>query len=448
MARRRRKKIPQEPFTVEIEGQSHDGRGIARLDGKTIFVDAALPDEAVVCQYTARNRRFDEAKTLEVVKSSDLRVEAKCAYFGLCGGCSLQHMSSDAQMELKQGTLLEQLAHFGGIENAEVIEPLLADQWHYRRKARLAVRYVRKKEKVLVGFREKRNHFVANIDFCEILDTKVACLIEPLSELIGQCEAKDQIPQIEVAVGDEAVALVFRHLEPLCDEDMQKLLNFCKAKQVHFYLQSGGPNTVIKVWPEDSDQRLYYQLAEQQLRFGFHPMDFTQVNAGINVTMIQRALDWLDLKSSDRVLDLFCGIGNFTLPIARHCKQVVGIEGSDDMVARGQENADLNGLKNAEFYTADLYQDFEALDILKKITDSDFDKILLDPPRSGAQEVVEKIAKFGAKRLVYVSCNPATLARDAGILKQQGYALIKTGVMDMFPHTTHVESIALFERKA
>jgi len=447
MARRRRKKIPQEPFTVQIEGQSHDGRGIARQDGKTIFVDAALPGETVICQYTARNRNFDEAKTLEVIKASDLRVEAKCTYFGLCGGCSLQHMSSGAQMELKQSTLLEQLAHFGGIDNAEVVRPLLAEQWHYRRKARLAVRFVPKKGKVLVGFREKRNHFVANIDYCDILDVKVASLIEPLSELIGQCNAKDQIPQIEVAVGDEAVALVFRHLVSLCDEDMQKLLRFCEEKQAHFYLQSGGPDTVIKVWPEDSDQRLYYHLTEQQLRFGFHPMDFTQVNAGINVSMIQRALDWLDLKSSDRVLDLFCGIGNFTLPIARHCKQVVGVEASDTMVARAQENTNLNGLKNVEFYAVDLYQDFDALDKLQEVTDLAFDKILLDPPRSGALEVVEKIAKFAAKRLVYVSCNPATLARDAGILKQQGYALIKTGVMDMFPHTTHVESIALFERK-
>lgn len=446
MARRRRKKIPQEPITLTIEGMSHDGRGIARENGKTLFVDNALEGETVICQYTARYRNFDEAKTLELIKQSDQRVEPKCDYFNVCGGCSLQHMAPDSQVSLKQATLLDQFAHFGGIEEAQVVAPLLGEKWHYRRKARLAVRYVPKKGKVLVGFREKRNNFVADIDYCPVLDKKIANLIEPLSHLIGQLKIKDQIPQIEVAVGDESSALVFRHLHSLDDEDREKVLNFCQEHEVDCYFQSGGPNTVFKAWPEDAEERLFYSLEEEKLRYGFHPLDFTQVNASINRAMIQRALDWLDLGSGDRVLDLFCGLGNFTLPIARHCQHVVGIEGSETMVKRGQENARLNGLENAEFYQADLYQDVSTLNELDQVDFATYNKILFDPPRSGAMELVENIEIFSANRIVYVSCNPATLARDAGILKQKGYQLIKTGVMDMFPHTSHVESIALFER--
>lgn len=445
MARKRPKKIPQELITLTIEGLSHDGRGIARQEGKTVFVDGALTGETVSCQYTATHRNFDEVKTIEVIKAVAQRVQPQCEFFGLCGGCSLQHMNVSAQMDLKQSTLMEQFAHFGGIENVKIEPPLLADAWHYRRKARLAVRYVHKKGKVLVGFREKRNHFVANINDCAILDKRIACLIAPLSEMIGELEAKDQIPQIEVAVGDDAAALVFRHLVPLADGDRNKLLSFCKNNKVHCYLQSGGPDTVFKAWPEAGEERLKYSLPEQQLSFGFHPMDFTQVNAGINEAMIAKALSWLDLKASDRVLDLFCGLGNFTLPIARHCRQVIGIEGSEEMVLRGKENARLNGLENAQFYAADLYQSFDSAAAFKTWAEPGFDKILLDPPRSGAMELVENIRQFSAQRIVYVSCNPATLARDAGILQQQGYRLLKTGVMDMFPHTTHVESIALFE---
>lgn len=446
MARRRRKKIPQEPITLPIEGLSHDGRGIARQNGKTVFVDGALANEIVSCQYTATHRKFDEAKAFEVLQASEQRVRAQCDFFGLCGGCSLQHMHAGAQMDLKQDTLIEQFAHFGGIANMEVVPPLLADSWHYRRKARLAVRYVPKKNKVLVGFREKRHHFVADIDDCAILDEKIARLIKPLGEMLSLLEIKDQIPQIEVAVGDDTAALVFRHLVALSTQDKGKLVNFCKDNNIACYLQSGGPDTVLKVWPESGEERLYYHLPEQQLRFAFHPMDFTQVNASINMAMVERALAWLELKGTDRVLDLFCGLGNFTLPIARHCQQVVGVEGSEAMVLRGEENARLNGLKNADFFVADLHQSFAAEENFKAWGMLAFDKILLDPPRSGALEVVENIAMFSAKRIVYVSCNPATLARDASVLQQKGYRLLKTGVMDMFPHTTHVESMALFER--
>lgn len=446
MARKRRKKIPQELITLNIEGLSHDGRGIARLEGKTVFVDGALIDETVSCQYTDTHRNFDEVKTIAVIKAVEQRVQPQCEFFGLCGGCSLQHMNVATQMDLKQSTLIEQFAHFGGIDNVELEPPLIADTWHYRRKARLAVRYVPKKGKVLVGFREKRNHFVANINDCAILDKRIARLITPLSDMIGALDAKDKIPQIEVAVGDDSAALVFRHLVPLTDEDRNKLLTFCKDHEVHCYLQSGGLDTVFKAWPEAGEERLHYRLPEQQLKFAFHPLDFTQVNASINEAMIAKALSWLDLKASDRVLDLFCGLGNFTLPIARHCCQVIGVEGSEAMVLRGEENARLNGLKNAQFYAADLYQSFDSVAAFKTWAEPGFDKILLDPPRSGAMELVENISKFSAQRIVYVSCNPATLARDAGILQQQGYKLVKTGVMDMFPHTTHVESIALFER--
>ena len=441
MARRKRKQsLPVDPVTIEITAMSHDGRGIGRIEGKTTFVDSALPGETVRFVYTQKRGKFDEGRTVEVLNPCSDRVEPRCAQANICGGCSLQHMSPDAQIQMKQGVLLEQLQHFGALQPEEVLPPLTGPIYGYRRKARLGVKFVIKKESVLVGFREKRNSFLAEIDQCHVLAEEVGLRFPELKQLIMSLQAKNAIPQIEVAKGDDGIALIVRHLEPLSEQDQQALQGFCEENELQLYLQPGGNDTVHKVWPE-GEERLSYRLPQFDLQMKFHPTDFTQVNQEINQDMIAKALDFMDVQPDERILDLFCGLGNFTLPLATKAAQVVGVEGDDAMVVRGRENAEFNGLDNVAFYGADLTKPFDD----QPWGRGGFDKILIDPPRSGALEIVSKMTVFKPKRIVYVSCNPATLARDAGELKKQGYKLLKAGVMDMFPHTTHVESIAVFE---
>ncbi|RBW50612.1 23S rRNA (uracil(1939)-C(5))-methyltransferase RlmD [Marinobacter sp. F3R11] len=446
MSRRRRKVLPTEPVRCEVEKLSHDGRGIARQDGKILFVDGALPGETVMAKVVSTRSKFDELRTLEVLVAAPDRQTPPCEFADLCGGCSLQHMSSDAQIGFKEDTLREQFAHFGGIEPEEWIEPMRPESTlGYRRKARMGVRYVKARESVLVGFREKRNSFLTDIDRCVVLDPRIGERIRPLRTLLHSMDAYARIPQVEVACGDDAAAMVFRNMDELSSSDRDKLVEFGQAQDLHIYLQPKGPDTVHRIWPESAgrgEERLDYRLDAFDLTMKFHPMDFTQVNAGINKTMVSRAVEWLDVQPGERVLDLFCGLGNFTLPLARRGAQVVGVEGDDAMVARGRENAELNGLTNVSFHGADLHGDFTGQSWAKE----GFDKILIDPPRSGAEEICKYLTAFNAKRIVYVSCNPATLARDAGVMAQNGYRLVRAGVMDMFPHTTHVESIALFER--
>ena len=441
MARRKRKQsLPVDPVTIQITALSHDGRGIGRIDGKTTFVDSALPGETVRFVYTQKRGKFDEGRTVDVVEASEDRVIPRCAQADLCGGCSLQHMNPMAQITMKQGVLLEQLQHFGALQPEEVLPPLTGPAYGYRRKARLGVKYVIKKESVLVGFREKRNSFLAEIEQCHVLAEEVGLRFPELKALIMSMEAKHAIPQIEVAKGDDGVAIIVRHLEALSEQDLEVLTGFCQKYELQLYLQPGGNDTVHKVWPE-GEARLSYRLPQFGLQMRFHPTDFTQVNQDINQEMIALALDFMDVKSDERILDLFCGLGNFTLPLATKAAHVVGVEGDDAMVVRGRENAEFNGLQNVEFYGADLTKPFDDQPWGK----GGFDRILIDPPRSGALEIVSKMTVFKPKRIVYVSCNPATLARDAGELKKQGYKLLKAGVMDMFPHTAHVESIAVFE---
>ena len=441
MARRKRKQsLPVDPVTIEITAMSHDGRGIGRIEGKTTFVDSALPGETVRFVYTQKRGKFDEGRTVEVLNPCSDRVEPRCAQANICGGCSLQHMSPDAQIQMKQGVLLEQLQHFGALQPEEVLPPLTGPIYGYRRKARLGVKFVIKKESVLVGFREKRNSFLAEIEQCHVLAEEVGLRFPELKQLIMSLQAKNAIPQIEVAKGDDGVALIVRHLEPLSERDQQALQGFCEENELQLYLQPGGNDTVHKVWPE-GEERLSYRLPQFDLQMKFHPTDFTQVNQEINQDMIAKALDFMDVQPDERILDLFCGLGNFTLPLATKAAQVVGVEGADAMVVRGRENAEFNSLDNVAFYGADLTKPFDD----QPWGRGGFDKILIDPPRSGALEIVSKMTVFKPKRIVYVSCNPATLARDAGELKKQGYKLLKAGVMDMFPHTTHVESIAVFE---
>ncbi|MEC7815300.1 MAG: 23S rRNA (uracil(1939)-C(5))-methyltransferase RlmD [Pseudomonadota bacterium] len=446
MSKRRRKVLPQEPLRCQIETLSHDGRGIARADGKTQFVDGALPGELVMAKMVSTRSRFDELRTVEVLEPAGDRQTPPCEFADLCGGCSLQHMSADAQIRFKENTLKEHFAHFGGIEPEQWIEPMRSpDSLGYRRKARLGVRFVKARDSVLVGFREKRNSFLTDINRCAVLDPRIGDRIQPLRDLIQSLNAFDRIAQVEVACGDDTAAMVFRNMDDLVPEDHQKLVAFGQAHDLHIYLQPKGPDTVHRIWPASTgrdDERLSYRMDAFDLQMQFHPMDFTQVNAGINRTMVERAVDWLDVQPGERVLDLFCGLGNFTLPLARKGAQVVGVEGDDAMVVRGRENARLNGLDNVEFHGADLHGDFTGQSWAKE----GFDKILIDPPRSGAEEICKYLTAFGANRIVYVSCNPATLARDAGVMVRNGYRLVRAGVMDMFPHTTHVESIALFER--
>lgn len=437
------------PSLVFIDSFSHDGRGIARIEGKTLFLEGGLPGEEVSFSYLKRRSTWDEGKVLSVISPSEDRRIPKCEYFGTCGGCSLQHISSDAQLKHKEKVLLEQLHHFGQVVPETVLPPLESTTWGYRHKARLGVRFVSKKNKILAGFREKRSHFLLDMDHCEILHPKIASILLPLKTLLLSLQAFKTIPQIEVAVGDHEAALIFRHLEAMCAEDKALLIRFGTIYDIHIYLQPEGPASIEAIYPKDVN-RLSYSLPDFGLEFLFHPTDFTQVNLDMNRKMVKCAMELLALSPTDRVLDLFCGLGNFSLAMARMAKQVVGIEGSEAMCTRARENAVHNQLDNVIFYSADLYGDMlkKRAEPLPAWVTQTYDAILLDPPRTGAsQSVLDLIIEVGASKIVYVSCNPATLARDVGILVQQyGFRLVSVRMMDMFPHTTHVESMVLLVR--
>jgi 23S rRNA (uracil1939-C5)-methyltransferase len=441
---RRRRQPPKTPTPAVIDTLSHDGRGIARIDGKATFIQGALPGEDVTFQYLVKKKDFDEGKLLSVEKASPLRVEPKCPHFWMCGGCSMQHLDEANQVTYKQAQLLDLLARTGKVMPETVLEPVVGEAWHYRNKARLSVRYVDKKQSTLVGFREKNNsRFIADIYSCAVLNKEVQDQIAHLRSLIDTFNNPKSIAQIEVAAGDSDIALIFRNLEPLTAEDEDKLKAFAIDTGFKCFLQQGGEDTVALFYPDNESEWLHYELPSEDIRFTFHPTDFTQVNSSINRQMIPLALKLLDLKASDTVLDLFCGLGNFSLPIARHVKEVVGVEGSQRMVERATMNAKANQIENTQFFAANL--DDETT--FSRFTGKTVDKILLDPPRTGALAIVNHMHKLNPSRIVYVSCNPATLARDTEILvHQKGYTLKAAGIMDMFPHTAHVESIALFER--
>ena len=437
---RRRNKLPTEPVEAVIEALSHEGRGVTSIEGKKVFVDGALPGEKVLFKYTRKRSRHAEGYAVEVLEPSDKRIEPKCTYYGLCGGCSFQHLSAADQIEHKQTVLLEQIRHAGGVEPQEVLEPLTGPEWGYRRKARLGVKYVLKKEKLLVGFREKRSSFVAEMNSCEVLHPQVGKRIDALKSLILGLQAYNKIPQIEVAIAQDSTALIFRHLEELSQDDRDSLLVFQNETGLSIFLQSGGPDTVVPL-DTSTNNMMHYRLDKYDIDIQFRPDDFTQVNFDINEKMIDRVIEMLDLQSDERVLDLFCGLGNFSLPLANRTGYVLAVEGSNDLILRARENAISNGIENIEFHVLDLMQD----DITAPYLKTDCQKILLDPPRTGAQEIIRQLDFKNVEKVVYVSCNPATLARDTGILvKEKGLKLKQAGVMDMFPHTSHVESIALF----
>jgi len=439
--RRRRVRLPAGSFEAEVVAMGHDGRGIARVEGKATFIHGALPGETVSFRYLNRKRSHDEGEVVEVIRASQDRVEARCAHYGVCGGCSLQHLAPAAQIKAKQQILLDNLRQIGHVQPQSLEPPLLNDMpWGYRRKARLGVKDVARKGKVLVGFRERGSSFVADVDRCHVLHPRVGELLPALSALVESLSISQRLPQIEMAMDDERCVLILRVLDPPSTQDEHLLLEFQAANDVVFYLQPGGPDSVH---PLRAAVDLRYSLPDYGLSLAFLPGDFTQVNSEINRKMIARAMQLLDPQPDQGVLDLFCGVGNFTLPIARHGAQVVGVEGDAGLVARARANAARNGLLNVEFYTTDLYGELQAEPWMNRR----FDKALLDPPRSGALEVLPLLPKLGIGRIVYVSCYPGTLARDAGALvNEYGYRLVSAGVMDMFPHTAHVESIALFEK--
>jgi 23S rRNA (uracil1939-C5)-methyltransferase len=436
-------------LTAIIESLDQEGRGVTRVDGKTIFVDGALPQEKVSFQSHLIKPSYEVANAIAILKQSNQRVTPKCIHFGNCGGCKLQHLDFAAQVAAKQRLLENDLWHIGKVKAENMLPPLYGPTWGYRHKARLSVKYVQKKQRVLVGFIEKATSFVADMDSCEVLVPEVSVLIAPLQDLILQLSLKDKIPQIELAVGEPVdgqvvIVLILRILDALNAYDETLLKAFSVTHGVQIWTQSKGPDTIKPLYPLDGAQ-LQYHLPEFGLTYPFKPNEFTQVNPQINQVMIRRAMQLLLPKSDERIADFFCGIGNFTLPIARSGSNVLGLEGLANLVARANESAQLNAITNVKFGVADLFKmSAESLTALGY-----FDKWLIDPPRDGAFELVKAIdASNAPQRIVYVSCNPATLARDAGVLvNEKGYLLKAAGVINMFPHTAHVESIALFELK-
>ena len=426
-----------DPLEVTVETVADDGCAYTADGSYAVF--GALPGEKVVAVPVARKRKRLYLRSTEVLTSSRHRVTPMCKAASFCGGCSFQHASHAYQLELKQAQVQKAL---GQITPVEWMEPISAPPYGYRTKARLGVKYVDKKGRVLVGFREKMKPYITDIENCPILVDPVSSLIEPLVELISGLSEPRTIPQIEVACGDSDVALIFRHMAAMSEKDMQKLRSFGHDQSVQMFLQPEGLDSTHKVFPQDTSDLLHYRLPDYDLVFQFSPQDFTQVNLTVNRLMVAKAIELLDIDPSDEVYDAFCGIGNFSLAIARFAKKVTGAEQSAGSIARARENARLNGVENVSFIVEDLQ-----LETAESNGSEGVSKVLLDPPRSGAEAMVKKLAGSNVGRVVYVSCNPETLARDIGILENQGFELRAAGIIDMFPHTTHVESIALLVRQ-
>jgi 23S rRNA (uracil1939-C5)-methyltransferase len=427
-----------------IESLDHEGRGIARLEGKTIFVEGALPGERVrFCSYR-RKPKYELATASQILVASALRIEPRCPHFGICGGCSMQHIDTAGQAAVKQRVMEDALWHIARVRPEEIYPAIYGQAWNYRTRARLSVRLVPKKGGVLVGFHEKRSSYIADMNSCAVLPEPVSVLLPGLRRLIGGLSIADRLPQIEVAVGDAITVLVLRILQPLTPSDEASLRGFADTHRIQFWLQPGGPESAYPFHPLDAPP-LTYELPDFALHLDFRPNEFTQVNQGVNRMLLRRAMHLLQPKAGERIGDLFCGLGNFSLPIARCGSLVVGVEGSSSLVRRAGENAARNGLAaKASFSIANLFA--ATPDMLT--TWGQLDKWLVDPPREGAIELVKAIGARGPHRVVYVSCNPATLARDAAVLvHEKGYALRGAGIANMFPQTSHVESIALFERQ-
>ncbi len=436
-----------------VEALTHEGEGVIHA-GKTAFVAGALPGEVVRFQRVRRRKRHDQATLLEIVRPSAERTVPRCAHFGVCGGCALQHLEASRQIDAKQAELRDSLERVARATPEIWLEPLRGPLWGYRRRARLGARYVPKKGRALVGFRERLLPYIAAIERCEVLAPPLGGLIGPLSALLSELSVRERVPQIEVAVGDNATALVLRVLESPPPRDLARLAEFERAHAVRLYLQSAGLESVTRLsLPPDpggaaaaaaaaaAEEPLWYAVPDFNVRFEFAPTDFIQVNGAMNRALIARAVSLIEPTEQSRVLDLYCGLGNLTLPLARRAGRVVGVEGDHALVERARHNARLNGIRNAEFIEADLASPLpHDLPWLA----SPFSDVVLDPPRAGARDVMRTIARIRPRRVLYISCHPGSLARDVGILvHDHGFVLRAAGVLDMFPHTTHVESLAL-----
>lgn len=429
----------REPFEVVIDNLSHEGRGVGRVNGKTIFVAGALPGETALVRKTRGRKSFDEGIALEITNPNPDRIEAKCSHYEICGGCSLQHLPADKQIEHKQSVLLELFSHHANATPQEILPPLTADQWHYRRRARLGVKFVEKKGGALVGFREKASPYIADIASCEVLDKSVGYHLGELRELVNGLSIPDKVPQLEVAIGDATTAIIVRHLESFSAEDLSLLEEFQEKMNISLFLQPSGESSVHPL--NEHAKQLSYNIDD--IEFSFTPSNFVQVNQSINRRMISIVSSHLDLNTEDNLLDLFCGLGNFTLPLSRQANSVHGIEGDTALVELAKKNALANDITNATFAKMDLADE----DFLKTLDLRKFNKILLDPPRSGAESILTSGDLSEVETVAYVSCNPVTLARDAKhLVEKHGFCLSKLGVMDMFPHTSHVESLAIFKR--
>jgi len=453
--------------TATVESLGYDGRGVARLDGKTVFIEGALAGERVRFRYVSKHKNFDTGALIELLEASPNRVTPPCPHFGTCGGCDLQHLRPEIQIQAKQRILAEQFARIGKVQPETWLEPIAGPALGYRRRARLGARLVPERGGMQIGFRERRKNFLANLDTCLVLEPKIAGLLPELRTLVGSLSCAHRIPQIEVASGDNfagseigrasarpeggrardgaphnASALVFRHLLPLVEHDEELLRDFGKRHDIQIYLQAHGPDSSVALWPDEPEE-LYYRLSEFNVEIRFRPTDFVQINSTVNQKMVSQAVRLLELKGDEQVLDLFCGLGNFTLPLARHAGRVLGVEADTTLIEGARRNARLNEIANAEFMVANLYQEGGPV----PWTDFRADRLLLDPPRGGAIEAIKRLGEPLPSRIVYVSCHPATLARDSEYLVHTlGYRLAAAGAMDMFPQTSHVESMALFVR--
>lgn len=430
-------------MTVFVESLDHEGRGVAHHDGKAIFIDGALPGETVTYSPYKKKPSYEFAQLISIDKPSAVRTTPRCRYYGVCGGCNIQHAEFAAQVASKQRILEDNLARIGKVSPEVLLPPIYGPEWSYRQRARLSSRYVEKKGRVLVGFHEKKSSFIAAMASCEVLPANISALIPKLADLVMTLDVRERIPQIEVACGAEITVLVLRHLEPVLEPDAVRLKQFAELHGIQFWLQAKGPETAQPFWPLDAAP-LYYSLPEFDLKLHFSPTEFTQVNHAVNRALVKRAVNLLAPQPGERIADLFCGLGNFSLAIARSGTEVIGLEGAPQLVRRAIDNAVKNGLAgNTAFHTANLFAN-DTQQTLRAL--GKFDKLLIDPPRDGAVEVVKAIEAPFPRGIVYVSCSPATLARDAGMLVHtKGYSLKAAGVINMFPHTGHVESIALFE---
>jgi len=441
LTKKKRKPLPEPPDVVEIESLTPEGRGLAQVDGKSLFLHGALPGERVRFRYSRLRKSYAEGTVVEVLRAAPERVQPRCPHADICGGCSLQHMDPTAQIRWKQEILAQTLATSGQVRPEHWLPPLVAAPWGYRRKARLGVRYVAKKGRTLVGFREHGTSYVAELRRCDVLHPAVGEGLAAIAEVLDGLSIRERIPQLELALGEGSWVLVLRVLAPPSAEDVARLTAFGAVHGLHFYVQEGGADTIRPLPCQGVD--LYYDLPGTDVRLYFQPTDFTQINLALNGLMVEQALELLDPQPGERVLDLFCGLGNFTLPIARRAAEVLGVEGDAGLVERARTNARYNDITNARFVSADLYgtpdhQPWAA---------QGFHKALLDPPRSGALQVLELLPALEIEHILYVSCYPATLARDADrLVNGLGYRLAAAGVLDMFPHTAHLESMAVFER--